>query len=64
MDVARHASAMHHQDLMAFRKSGKWQKQLYDDELAESSRLANARSTMLAVRVRDQAVRDLVSTPI
>ncbi|MBK9131269.1 MAG: hypothetical protein IPM20_06475 [Gammaproteobacteria bacterium] len=60
MQLVRHVSMMHHQDVMAFRTTGNWQKQLYDDELSEGLRLAYARSTMLSVRVRDGTVRQLV----
>lgn len=60
MQLVRATGAMHHQDVMAFRTTGTWQKQLFGEELAENSRLANARTSMLAVRVRDDSVRDLV----
>jgi hypothetical protein len=61
LQLVRTAGAMNHQDVMAFRKTGKWQKQLYDEALSEDSRLANARTSMLAVRVRDDSVRDLMA---
>jgi len=61
MRLARSSGAMHHQDVMAFRKTGKWQRQLFDEELSENARLANARTSMLAVRVRDESVRSLVA---
>jgi hypothetical protein len=60
MQLVRTAGAMHYEDVMAFRTTGKWQKQLIGEELAEKSRLANARTSMLAVRVRDDSARDLV----
>jgi hypothetical protein len=62
MQLIRSAGAMHHRDVMEFRKTGKWQKQLFGEELNENARLANARTSMLAVRVRDDPVRDLVQT--
>src|SRR6266581_6335804 len=61
MLLGRTSGAIHHQDVMAFRKTGKWQKQLLDEGLDESARLAGARTSMLAVRVRDQSVRELVA---
>jgi hypothetical protein len=44
---------------MAFRKTGKWQKQLLGDELSEKHRATRARVTLLSVRVRDESVRNL-----
>jgi hypothetical protein len=60
MQLVRMAGAVHHQDVMAYRKTGKWQKQLFGEELSESARLAAARSSMLSVRVRDDSIRALV----
>ncbi len=62
LQLVRSAAVMHHQDVMAYRKTGNWQKQLYDNEISEDFRLAHARTTMLSVRVRDDTVRDLVNT--
>jgi len=42
-------------------QTGKWQKQLLDEELSERARLAQARTSMLSVRVRDESVRNLVA---
>jgi hypothetical protein len=61
MQLIRTTGAMHHRDVMAFRKTGEWQKQLFGEELSENNRLANVRCSMLAVRVRDDSVRDLVA---
>ena len=61
MQLVRCAGAMHHQDVMAFRETGEWRKQLFEEELNENARLATARTSMLAVRVRDASVRDLVA---
>ena len=61
MDLARMAGQMHHLDTMAFRQTGKWQEQLFSEELAEGHRAAMARANLLAVRVRDDQVRQLVS---
>jgi hypothetical protein len=60
MDVARTTGAAHHQDEMAYRKSGRWQRQLLGADLDEKLFLAMRRSSMLSVRVRDDALRDLI----
>jgi hypothetical protein len=60
VDLARTTGAMHHRDMMSYVKTGEWQKNLFPDDLSEKDRLANARSQMLAVRIRDKTVRDLV----
>ncbi|GEM_PF-789296 len=60
MQLMRATAAINHEDVMAFRKTGKWGMQLVGDELSEAHRLANARVTILRVRVRDQTVRDFV----
>lgn len=59
MQLLRSSGATHVQDVAGFRKDGKWQKRPLTEELNESSRLANARTSMLIVRVRDDSVRDL-----
>jgi len=61
MDLMRTSGAMHHQDIMALKRTGQWQKQFYGDELSEAHRLAMARTTVLTVRVRDIRVRELVA---
>jgi hypothetical protein len=61
MQLMRTTGQMHHQDLMDFRKTGEWHKQLYPEEVSEIDRLANARTTVLAVRVSDESVRGLVA---
>lgn len=60
MQLVRTVGAMHYQDVTAFRKSGIWQRQWFDEALSENHRLGNARTSMLAVRVRDESVRQLV----
>jgi hypothetical protein len=60
MRLMRSSAEINHQDVVAFRKTGKWGRQLVGDELSENHRLANASVTTLSVRVRDQSVRDLV----
>src|SRR5262245_46466607 len=54
-------SVINLQDSAAFRETGQWHKQALGDELTENHRLASARATMLAVRVRDDSVRNLVA---
>ena len=60
MQLMRATASINHEDVMASRSTGRYGRQLVGDELAETHRLANARVTTLRVRVRDQAVRDLV----
>jgi hypothetical protein len=60
LELVRTTSSINHVDVMASRKAGHWQKGLVPDDLNEEHRLANAQTTVLSVRVRDQAVRDLV----
>jgi hypothetical protein len=60
MDVARTTGSMHVKDLTEYRESGKWQRQLFPEDLAEQNRLAHARMAMLASRVRDDTVRLIV----
>lgn len=61
IQLARSIGAMHHQDIIAHHKTGKWQKQLYPNDLDEAHRLAQARTTVLGVRVRDELVRELLA---
>src|SRR3982074_2021863 len=44
MQLVRTVGAMHHQDVTAFRKSGLWQRQWFDEALSENNRLGNART--------------------
>jgi hypothetical protein len=60
MQLARATGAAHHQDEMAYRTTGKWQKQLLPSDLDEGYRLAQTLTSMLSVRVRDDSVRQLV----
>jgi hypothetical protein len=50
---------MHHLDVVAFRESNTWQRQLFPDDLSEGQRLAQVRTGVLSVRVRDDRVRQL-----
>src|ERR1700680_2831546 len=60
MNLVRTASQMHVQDIKAHNETGIWQRQLFGEELSEAARLAHARVALLSVRVRDEAVRNLV----
>jgi hypothetical protein len=60
MQLARSVGAIHHQDKMAYRSTGKWSKQLLGDELSEGNRLAQARTGLLGARVRDDTIRELI----
>jgi hypothetical protein len=60
MQLARTIGEMNSRDNVTYRDTGKWQRQLYGADLAEGNRLANARTAMLGVRVRDDSVRDLL----
>jgi hypothetical protein len=59
-ELIRTSGMMHHQDLMEHRAGGEWHKRLYGEDLGERNRAANARTAVLAVRVRDESVRKLV----
>jgi len=58
--MSRFTGRIFHLDRMAFRQSGKWQRQLLPDDLDEGYRAAQARTFMLGVRVRDDSIRDSV----
>lgn len=61
LNLVRTASQMHVQDTKAYRETGKWQRQLFGEELSEADRLAHPRVALLSVRVRDETVRNLVA---
>jgi hypothetical protein len=61
VNLVRTASQMHVQDIKAHRETGTWKRQLFESELSEAARLAHARVAVLTVRVRDEAVRNLVA---
>jgi hypothetical protein len=60
LQLARTTGQMQIYDIKAYRNTGTWQKNLYPPELDEANRVANTRTSMLGVRVRDNAVRDLL----
>jgi hypothetical protein len=59
--LVRATGAMHHQDEMAYRETRQWQRQLFSEELDQAYHEASTRTSMLAVRVRDETVRSLVA---
>ena len=59
-DLMRATGAMHHQDEMAYRKTGQWEKQLHGEELNQKAQLAMRRVSMLSTRVRDISLRELI----
>jgi hypothetical protein len=59
VNLARATGASHHKDGMAFRETGKWQKQLLPEDLDEEYRLCQVRVQTLSVRVRDDDIRKL-----
>ncbi len=61
-DLARATGAGHHQDEMAYRKTGQWQKQLWSDDLNDENHLAMRRTGILRVRLRDSSLRELVGS--
>ncbi len=60
MSLARATGSMNHHDIMAFRSTGNWQKQLYPDGLSDDARVFQAEAMMLAARVKDDEIRKLV----
>jgi len=58
-DLMRTTGAMHHQDEMAYRQTGEWQKRLFGDELYDKSQVAMRRTAMFQVRVRDASLREM-----
>src|SRR5260370_5590039 len=61
-DFARAAGAAYHADVMAFKKTGTWAKELVPTEIDNNILIANRRCLMLGVRVRDESVRNLVES--
>lgn len=58
--LVRTAAQMHHNDVMTFRATGEWGKSRLPEDLSDSFRLANANTSALAVRIRDEQVRTQV----
>ncbi|RIK86601.1 MAG: hypothetical protein DCC69_06565 [Hyphomicrobiales bacterium] len=57
--LIRSAGAMHFQDVSAYRTSGKWQRQQFNDDLSDQQLRANTDTMLFASRVRDDEVRNL-----
>lgn len=57
--LLRCAGAMHHQDVMAFRQSGQWQKQQFGDDLSNQYLHQVTETMLLGSRIWDDEVRRL-----
>lgn len=57
MDVARTAGQIQHKDVMTFRATKEWRLQRVGEELSEANAVAQRRTSLLKVRVRDELVR-------
>lgn len=57
--LLRTAGAMHHQDVVAFRQTGRWQRQQLSDDLDANYLQHNTDTMLLASRVRDAETRSL-----
>lgn len=62
MDLMRATGAAHHHDEMEYRRTGEWHKTKYTEELDQAHMIAMGRTGMLGVRVRDDELRNLVSS--
>ena len=59
MFLARNTGEAQHIDLMVYKKTGAWQKELLPDDLDENFRSNIAKVNMLRVRVLDSNIRTL-----
>lgn len=59
--LMRVAGAMHHQDVMAFRKTGVWQKQSLGEELSNEHLRQTTETMLLASRVLDGETREFAN---
>lgn len=57
--LVRNAAASLHQDIVAHRNGGKWQRQQLPDELSEGQLRLVTETMLLASRVRDDEIRAL-----
>lgn len=57
--LLRSAGAMLHQDVVAHRTTGKWQRQQFGDELSNEQLRAMTDTMLLTSRVRDEKARGL-----
>ena len=58
--LARSVVEIYRHDQKSYHDTGKWRGELIPDELDERCRQAQARTSMLGSRVRDESVRELV----
>jgi len=58
--LLRKTGASLHQDRMAFQTTGEWQRQLLPDGLSDDHLHLSTEVTLLASRIRNDEVRDLV----
>lgn len=61
-ELARFTGRAHHLDVMAFRKSGAWQKQILPKDVDEGLLKAQTTTNRLRVRIRDEETRKLGQT--
>jgi len=57
--LLRNTGASHHQDVIAYRTTGKWQRQQSTDDLSNDFLRLTTETMLLASRVRDDEVRGL-----
>jgi hypothetical protein len=57
--LLRTTGAMHHQDAVAFRKTGQWQRQQFLNDLSDEHLRQTTETMLLASRVRDDEARAL-----
>jgi len=57
--LLRTTGRMHHLDVVAFRKTGKWQRQQFPDDLSDDNLRHMTETMLLASRARDDEVRTL-----
>ena len=60
--LLRTTGAMNHEDVVAFRSGGRWQRQLYPDELSDGQLQQITEIMLLASRVHDDLARTLAVT--
>ncbi len=60
MQLSRAAGSVYHHHFAAHARTAEWHKEPLPDDLNESFRLSQVRTSVLAARVRDESVRQLV----
>jgi hypothetical protein len=60
-ELMRTTAIMQLADHDRYRETGQWGKQLYDEQLSERNRVANAETSKLGARVHDDVIRDLLA---